>query len=176
MKLIKELTDLEILGLAGKSHMPPRYTARAIVRNEEGRYAVMYAAKFNLYSLPGGGVEEGEDLLMALRREVYEETGCICGGIKELGIVRENRGSLDYTQINSYYFVQAKRAGESHLTDSERKAGTAVQWHTLENMVHLIQNQHFDRVQGKYLVARDVAAIKEYLNILDEQPSTVDCF
>ena len=49
----------------------PRITARAIVKNKDGLYAVMYADKFKLHSLPGGGVEDGEDVLTALRREVY---------------------------------------------------------------------------------------------------------
>lgn len=163
MKEIKTLTDKEILGMEGRSEARPRLTARAIVRNAEGEYAIMYAEKYNLYSLPGGGIEEGEDVLTALRREIYEETGCICDEIRELGIVRENRGTLDYTQTNYYYVVQAHRAGESHLTDAETICGTEVQWHTLENMVRLIRDQHFDRVQGKYLVARDVAAIDEFI-------------
>lgn len=143
--------------------MHPRCTARAIVRNTEGLYAVMYAKKFQLYSLPGGGIEEGEDVLTALRREVYEETGCVCEDIKELGIVTENRGTLDYTQINYYYVVTGRRAGEMHLTAAEQNAGIQVQWHTLERVASLIKNQHFERVQGKYLVARDVAAIDSYL-------------
>ena len=163
MEQIKLLTDQEILGIDGLSDRLPRYTARAIVRDERGLYAVMYAKKFNLYSLPGGGVEDGEDVLAALRREVYEETGCLCDGIRELGIVSENRGTLDYTQVNYYYVVQGRRAGESHLTDAEANSGTEVQWHTMEEMRSLIGNQHFDRVQGKYLVARDVAAIQMYL-------------
>ena len=164
MQQIKLLTDQEILGIDGLSNRPPRYTARAIVRDERGLYAVMYAKKFDLYSLPGGGVEDGEDVLTALRREVYEETGCICNEIRELGIVSENRGSLDYTQVNYYYVVDGRRAGESHLTDAEANSGTEVQWHTLEEMRSLIENQHFDRVQGKYLVALDVAAIQRYLS------------
>ena len=104
MKQICELNDKYILGTEGMSTKAPRITARAIVKNQDDLYAVMYADKFKLHSLPGGGVEDGEDVLTTLRREVYEETGCVCDEIQELGIVAENRASLDYTQIN-YYFV-----------------------------------------------------------------------
>ena len=104
MKQICELNDRTILGTDGMSTKAPRITARAVVKNQDGLYAVMYADKFMLHSLPGGGVEDGEDVQIALRREVYEETGCVCDEIQKLGIVAENRASLDYTQIN-YYFV-----------------------------------------------------------------------
>ena len=163
MKQICELNDKLILGLEGTSDKPPRLTARAVVRNQDGLYAVMYSDKFRLHSLPGGGVEDGEDVLTALRREVYEETGCVCGEIEELGIVAENRASLDYTQINYYYVViTTHQTGENHLTESEQASRTVVQWHTFDEMVRLINEQEFDRVQGKYLKARDVAALREY--------------
>lgn len=163
MKLICELNDKIVLGLDGLSDKSPRLTARAIVRNQDGLYAVMYSDKFKLHSLPGGGVEDGEDVITALRREIYEETGCVCDEIKELGIVAENRASLDYTQINYYYMVTTNhQPGENHLTVSEQANRTVVQWHTFDEMVRLINEQEFDRVQGKYLKARDVAALKEY--------------
>ena len=163
MQLICELNDKIILGQDGRSDRAPRLTARAIVRNQDGLYAVMYADKFKLYSLPGGGVEDGENVLTALRREVYEETGCVCDEIKELGIVAENRASLDYTQINYYYVVTTThQPGENHLTESEQASRTVVQWHSFDEMVQLITEQEFDRVQGKYLKARDEVALKEY--------------
>lgn len=163
MKLICELNDKMILGQEGRSNKAPRLTARAIVKNQDGLFAVMYAEKFKLHSLPGGGVEDGEDVLTALRREVYEEAGCVCDEIRELGIVAENRASLDYTQINYYFVVTTThKPGEAHLTEAEQSNHTEVQWHTFDEMVRLIHEQEFDRVQGKYLKARDVAALKEY--------------
>lgn len=163
MKLLCELNDKVILGQDGLSTKPPRLTARAIVKNQNSCYAVMYSEKFKLYSLPGGGIEDGEDVLTALRREIYEETGCICDEVKELGIVAENRASLDYTQINYYFVVTTTHTpGENHLTDAEQASRTVVQWHTFDEMVRLINEQDFERVQGKYLKARDVAALREY--------------
>ena len=163
MKQICELNDKIILGQDGLSNMAPRITARAIVKNQDGLYAVMYADKFKLHSLPGGGVEDGEDVLTALRREVYEETGCVCDEIQELGIVAENRASLDYTQINYYFVVTTTHTpGENHLTEAEQDSRTVVEWHTFDEMVRLINEQEFDRVQGKYLKARDVAALRDY--------------
>lgn len=167
MKLICELNDKIILGTEGMSAKAPRLTARAIVRNQDGLYAVMFADKFKLYSLPGGGVEDGEDVLTALRREVYEETGCVCDEILELGIVSENRASLDYTQINYYFVVTTTHTpGENHLTESELDSRTVVKWVTFDVLVRLINDQEFDRVQGKYLKARDVEALREYANIM----------
>ena len=163
MKQICDLNDKVILGQDGLSNKAPRITARAIVKNQDALYAVMYAGKFKLHSLPGGGVEDGEDVLTALQREVYEETGCVCDEIQELGIVAENRASLDYTQINHYFVVSTSHTpGENHLTEAEQDSRTIVKWETWDEMVRLINEQEFDRVQGKYLKARDVAALKEY--------------
>lgn len=162
MKLICELNDKVILGQEGLSSRAPRKTARAIVRNREGLYAVMHSLKFGLYSLPGGGVEDGEEVITALHREILEETGCTCDRVEELGIVYENRASLDYTQINYYYVVHTEHVGENRLTDAEINNKTLLEWHTFDDMVRLINNQEFDRIQGKYLKARDVEALREY--------------
>ncbi len=163
MKVICELNDRVILGQEGRSDKAPRLTARAIVKDQNGRYAVMYAGKFGLYSLPGGGIEAGEDALAALRREVREETGCSCDEIEELGVVLENRASLDYTQ-ESYYFVvtAAHPAKEIHLTEAEQAEQTEVQWHSFDDMLRLIASPQHTTVQRKYLQARDLAALREY--------------
>ena len=168
MKQICELNDKIILGTDGMSEKAPRITARAIVKNQNGLYAVMYANKFHLHSLPGGGVEDGEDLMTALRREIFEETGCTCDHIEELGIVSENRAHQDFTSKSYYYVVTTEHTPETiHLTDDEIANQTTVQWYPLEDVVRLISEPKHTTTQRMYLQARDMAALKAYLSQID---------
>lgn len=169
MKLIKEITDIDILGTDGLSAAKPRYTARAVLKNIDGKYAVMYSHKFGLHSLPGGGVDEAENIVSALKREILEETGCICEHIKELGYVSENRFHCDYTQISYYFIVETEGSTQqTQMTEDEIINNMELQWHTLEDMISLIASPVHDTNQRKFLQARDVAAIKEYMCITDQ--------
>ena len=164
-KLIKELTDKNVLGAEGLVVDPTntRKTARAIVIDKDGLYAVMYAENFGLHSLPGGGMEEGESPETALRREILEETGCSCDIIEPLGIITENRFHANYTAV-SYYFV-VKCIGENNdpqLTQAELDNGTILKWCSFDEMLHLIKDCEHTTNQRKFLQARDIAALEEY--------------
>lgn len=162
MNVLCELNDALLFGEPGLSDIPPRLAARAILQNNEGKFALMYLAKFGLYSLPGGGMEAGEEIIPALRREILEETGCSCDEIRELGIVLENRGCHDFTQHNYYYFVKTRHKGNAHLTDKEKANGAQLQWHSFPEFCRLIRESRYETKQQKYIQARDVAALEAY--------------
>lgn len=162
-KYLGELTDKTVLGLEGMSLSKPRKTARAILVNEEGKYAVMFAEKFNLHTLPGGGFEDDETAREALIREVLEETGCTCDAIKPLGMVSENRCHADFTSLSYYFVVQTKgKNTKPDLTDAEIENGTCLKWCTLDEAIHLIKDCKHDTNQKRFLQARDVMALEEY--------------
>jgi len=51
-----------------------RHAARAVVLRGEG-ILLLYTERYHDYSLPGGGIDEGEDEVAGLIRELQEETG-----------------------------------------------------------------------------------------------------
>ncbi len=165
MKKIAELTDKDLLGLAGKANSTPQYKVRAILQNADGLYAVMYEDGTGLYSLPGGTVEDGEDILTALRREMLEETGCTCDVIYELGYIYENRAYCDLQQYSYFFTITTKGPSMAPtFTSEEIDVGTKLMWCTLEEMVSLIENGKPNTNQQIYLKARDMAVLKEYLH------------
>lgn len=163
-EFIGKLTDKTVLGLGGLSDKAPRKTARAILINSEGKIALMYAKKFDLYSLPGGGLEEGETELDALIREIFEETGCQCDSIDSLGIVSENRAHADDVVLSYYFVVHTKTTHATpQLTDKEIENGTTLYWVNLQEAFHLIHDRTHTTNQRKFLQARDIAALKSYI-------------
>ncbi len=163
MKRIATLTDRKVLHRGGFSLVKPRLTARAILRNREGLYAVIYSEKYKLYSLPGGGIEAGETPAKALRRELLEETGCRCISMQGVGIVEENRAYCNFTQRSFYYLVQTEEPYEEPmLTDKERQIRTVVLWLPYEELYHRIASPNHTTNQRKYVQARDLAALDAY--------------
>ena len=167
-KIIAELTDKNVLGTDGLSNKEPRKKARAILINEDGKYAVMYEEKTDIYSLPGGGIEDREDETAAITREVYEETGCICDNIKPLGVVSENRYHADVTTLSYFFVIHTKtKHTVSHLTKEEAELGTTLKWCSLSEMIHLIKDIKYETNQKRFLQARDLAAIDEYMRVFN---------
>ena len=163
MRCIARLTDRDLLGTEGLSHAAPRLTARAILRNGKGQYAVVHTDGFGIHMLPGGGVEMGESILTALHREVAEETGCRITSAVPLGYVEENRAHADYTQLSYYFIVDTPdETFHPHLTELEAAHGAKAMWMTLEEAWECISTPVFERPQGKFLQARDVAALTAY--------------
>ena len=155
---------MNLLGLPGVSHAAPRRTARAVLRRDDGLFAVMHISKYGVYILPGGGMEDGEAVEEAMRREIAEETGCRCYDVRELGAVKENRAHADYT-VESFYFA-ARTHGQDvavAMTQEEIDNGIMVEWYSMDKLMHLIGDPVHEVRQRVFLQARDMAALNEYI-------------
>ena len=95
-----------------------------------GEKILLAGNKHGEYKLPGGGIEDGEDDLAALIREVREETGytVIPESIRPFGYIEEKRLSIHEPMIwhhfSRLYFCEVlHEQGECDYSESEKLHG-----------------------------------------------------
>ena len=105
-----------------------RNIARAIVYDESGLLYFVRAerdddfGRATLIETAGGGVEEGEDLLCAVKRELREELGAEAEVICKIGVVSDYYNLIHRHNINNYFLCKVKSFGDKNLTEDEIKS------------------------------------------------------
>ncbi|MFA5954756.1 MAG: NUDIX domain-containing protein [Patescibacteria group bacterium] len=169
MKLLKTIrdTDLMIDSLV-PTVFEERKAARAVVFDESNNVALLNVTAKHFHKLPGGGIEQGEDIEMALRREVLEEIGCAIENIRDLGIIEEYRNREALYQA-SYCFVAdlVHEKGIPQLEDGEKADGFEPEWMSLEEAIETLQNElSVEDYEGKFIVLRDLTFLKEVSQVV----------
>lgn len=140
-----------------------REAVRVVLSDQNGHIALMYAKQRGYYKLPGGGIDEGENLDAALARELLEETGSKATPTEELGKVLEWRDFDKMKQIS--YAFKASIVGESSepdFTQSEIDEGFEVRWiDSLDEAIKLVKasTTHED-IGVVFMSKRDVAILE----------------
>lgn len=104
-----------------------RNIVRAIVFDDEGYFYFVRAdrdddfGKAVVIETSGGGVEDGEDLALAIKRELREELGAEVEVVCRLGVVSDYYNLIHRHNINNFYLCRVLSFGEKHLTDDEAK-------------------------------------------------------
>lgn len=133
MRLIRTSTHSEIDTIDGKSIFKRPATRAIALRGE--LILLCYTERYQDYSLPGGGIDEGEDIASAMIRELQEETGAInISNIKKFGIYEEYRPwyrpDYDIQHIISYCFTCSvnEDLGDTTLEHYEISNGMKPVW------------------------------------------------
>ncbi len=96
--------------------------------------ALRYITKSEEIELPAGNIEDGESVIDAAKREVFEETGIICKNLKILGLFYPSNGMAD--QI--IHVISAEYDGGNETV--QKGETTEILWLTKSEIIHLIQN------------------------------------
>lgn len=102
-----------------------RMIARAIVVDDEDYFYFVRVyrdddfGKATLIETSGGGVEPGEDLNTAIRRELKEELGADVEAICKIGVVSDYYNLIHRHNVNNYFLCKVVSFGDKHLTRDE---------------------------------------------------------
>ncbi len=144
-----------------------RQAARAVVVNKKNCLALLHVAKDHYHKLPGGGIEQKENIATALKRECLEEVGCKIKIIGEVGRVIEYRYGFSQRQESFCLLVQV--AGETtkpRFTKREKAKNFKVKWVKISQAINLLKKDLPLTYEGKCIQLREQIFLQEAKKLL----------
>jgi len=164
MQILKTIRDKDLeLDFTEPSVYRERKASRALVFDKDNNIALLHAKNKSYHKLPGGGIEDGEDIIQALRREAMEEIGCEIDNIKELGIVEEYRNQFSLHQLSYCFIANLKgEKGTPNLEADEIEDGFETVWLNIDDAIKTIENEKdLEHYEGRFITRRDLILLKE---------------
>lgn len=167
MKLIKLINPENVSEEEVKNYRV-REAGRAVVMDNDGMIALLCVAKESYYKLPGGGIEDTEDKMIALRRECQEEIGCGIEVVGEIGAIVEYRKIFGLKQTSYCYLAKVKGGkGKPDFTDNEKEKGFEQVWLPYDEALKALSGSKAVSIEGgAYIVPRDTAFLQEAKNLI----------
>ena len=136
------------------------YFVRAVRDDEFG--------KATLIETSGGGVENGEDLITAVQRELKEELGVFVDVVCKIGIVSDYYNLIHRHNINNYFLCKIKSFGQKNLTQDEiEKFHLSTLKMSYEEAVIEYENRKNSKL-GTLIANRELPVLHRAKEILDK--------
>lgn len=150
------------------AHLTPRVGVRAVLKHGE-QFVIIYYRNWDLYTLPGGGVEAGESLETALHRELLEETGY------QVQIVEKTLTLTEYYKDSVWehhiYLCETTSLPKSlALTELEREAGHEVHYVTYDDLLTVFSNHESPRENAANIYHREFLGV---IHSLKNEPNRI---
>jgi 8-oxo-dGTP pyrophosphatase MutT (NUDIX family) len=145
----------------------PRSAVRAILL-DGSKICLIHVSEHGYYMLPGGGIDEGEDVQGALLRELEEEVGCRAEMVAEIGsiVIFNDRWRKKQTDF-CYSLRKTEGLQSTAITDFEASEGHTVIWVSdIHEAIRIVESAKPDSRDGKLIKARDLLFLKTFQSTL----------
>ena len=135
------MKTIEIVGKNYFGHWTHERTACRGVIIEDGRVLLSYAVRDDLWMIPGGGLEAGEDEGSCCVRELAEETGRVV--LPSACALELQEYYEDCKYVSRYFFGAVVGRCQSKLTEAEQRMGLEPRWLPVEEALQIF-SRHDD--------------------------------
>ena len=135
------MKTIEIVGKNYFGHWTRERTACRGVMIEDGRILLSYAVRDDLWMIPGGGLEAGEDEGTCCVRELAEETGRVV--LPSACALELQEYYEDCKYVSRYFFGAVVGRCRPQLTQAEQRMGLEPRWLPVEEALRIF-SRHDD--------------------------------
>ncbi len=118
-----------------------RPTVKVVLRDSDNKICLTSKKGSGFYFLPGGGIENTEDPIEALKRECLEEAGCHIEVKSKIGTIIEHRDEAKEKRIVSCYIGDVLGEKISPTLAVGDEEGFDVIWISREEALRLLKKQ-----------------------------------
>lgn len=150
-----------------------RNITRAIVYDEVGMFYFVRAVrdddfgKATLIETAGGGVEQGEDLITAIKRELKEELGVQVDVVCKIGVVSDYYNLIHRHNRNHYFLCRVNTFGEKNLTIDEIESFHLSTLKLTYNEAMIEYEHRANTKLGRLVANRELPILKRAKEIID---------
>ena len=135
------MKTIEIVGKNYLGHWTRERTACRGIVIEDGRILLSYGVRDDIWMIPGGGLEAGEDEGTCCVRELAEETGRIV--LPSACALEIDEYYEDCKYVSRYFFGAVVGRCQIKLTEAEQRMGLEPRWLPGEEALHIF-SRHAD--------------------------------
>lgn len=122
-----------------EDNKPVHYSVGAIIKNDKGQYLLIDRLKQPFgFACPAGHIDEGETSLIAVIREVEEETGLKIISVERIDIINENDTPQEVCSrgvgIHNWFLFNIKAKGDLIFKADEVKS---IGWYSIDEIKKL---------------------------------------
>lgn len=159
---MKELFSIDLKDYDPNDSVFRRPSARAVII-KDNIIALVYSVKERYYKFPGGGIKDGEDISVALAREVKEEVGLVVKpeSISEFGsVIRRQKSNYSentiFEQENFYYWCECEETiVAQNLDDYEKEAEFILKYVDIDEAIKVNSEYKSDDFFDEIMIQRE---------------------
>ena len=159
-------------GIPVKNKVVEKNKVRAIIKTDEEKFLIVNYD--GIYLFPGGKVEENENYISALSRELFEELGVKYEEDEFVPLINihheqsnypERDGTITDRIINTAYFIAPYKGidlNEIQLTEPEKNGNFKIEFLTEDEINLIIIGKNCKNPRNKFFMEELACAVKIY--------------